>query len=236
MPCALIRRARRVPRKKVFGLLGLGDTAAAGELLRAQGPHLDVSDRGLMEASLAAVHHDHRGTITATRAAHIGLSGPDGTTGGTNQAVYATIAVVSRIAGDRVAARAAADTEVAMGDSIVRLARRRVGDPFGIAALADGYAAVALAAAGDSARAVTRIETAARDFNRQRDGSDAPSMNRLLAMVYMLVGRPHDAVAQLRISLGVPQMVGRTELRMSLLRDPLRADPEFKALLASFPR
>ena len=35
---------------------------------------------------------------------------------------------------------------------------------------------------------------------------------------------------------GTPQMVGRTELRLSLLWDPLRADPEFKALLATFPR
>ena len=51
-----------------------------------------------------------------------------------------------------------------------------------------------------------------------------------MATVYLARDVKHDR------QVAMPQMVGRTELRMSLLWDPLRADPEFKALLASFPR
>ena len=57
-------------------------------------------------------------------------------------------------------------------------------------------------------------------------------IDRLMALVDELSGRPHDAVAQLRIALGAPVTVTVAELRASALWDPLRNDAEFKALLA----
>ena len=218
--------------QKFFTLLSLGDSAAAAAVSRMESVRLNSSDRGQMAMELALVRHDARGIVAGAREARFGLGWADGS--GTS--MYSTIAAIARITGDRATARGAADTAVVMADSVTRIARQRVGDPFGTAAIADGNAAIAQAAAGDSGRAVARLERAMREFTTARDGVDGPMMNKMAAIVYMLAGRQHDAVAQLKTAIAVPQIVTYGEVRMSLLWDPLRANPEFKALLAGLPK
>ena len=219
-----------------YAYLAKGDTGAAVAALGAARPRLDAPDAALFDVSLALRRHDLTGAMAAIRlVGGFGFVGADGNAiGDFAQGAYVAYAVLSRLSGNSAAARKFADSTVVLGDAIKVQARRRVGDPFGIGATADMSSAIALAAAGDP-RAPALAESAIGRFNAKVDGSDGPMMNRMMAIVYELAGRPRDAVAQLRIALAEPVTVTLEELRSSALWDPLRGDPEFKALLASRP-
>jgi len=170
------------------------------------------------------------------RTAEYGFTNADGNGGGDDiQSKLMACAVVARLSGDQSAARRFADSTVARGVRLRQAAERRPRDAFGMGANADMFSAVALAAAGESSRAVALGEAALARYNRKNDAVEGSAMNRPMAVVYELAGRPHDAVAQLKIALGVPITITMAELRTSALWDPLRNDAEFKALLASRP-
>jgi len=216
----------------VYARLGKGDTAGAAAVLAANRSHVEPTDAAILDVAFALRRHDLNGAFTAIRLGGYGFVASDGNgSGDYRQGAFAAAAVLSRLAGDAAAARRFADSALAIGTALKAKTDRRTGDPFGNGALADMHSATALAAVGD-ARAVPLAEAAARRFNIKVDGADGPSMPRMLALVYELANRPHDAVAQLKIATSVPMSVTIAELRLSVLYDPLRNDPEFKALIA----
>jgi tetratricopeptide (TPR) repeat protein len=215
-----------------YAYLAKGDTAAAIRLLAASRPRFSPADMAWDELPLALWRHDLVSAMAAVRLGGFGFFGAEGNSSGDfDQGAYAAQAMLSKLAGDHDAARSFADSAIALGKAIKAKADRRAGDPFGTGAFADLNSAVALAVIGDP-RAVPLGEAAARRFNLKVDGADGASTTRLMALVYELAGRPHDAVAQLRIATSPPIAVTLPDLRHSALWDPLRGDPEFKALLA----
>ncbi len=216
----------------VYARLAKGDTASAAAVLAASRSHVEPTDAALLDVPFALRRHDLNAAMAAIRKSAYGFVSSDGNSSGDyRQAAYAALAVLSRLAGDATAARRFADSALAIGSALKAKTDRRFGDPFGNGALADMHSATALAAIGDT-RAVPLAEAAARRFNIKVDGADGPSMSRMLALVYTLANRPHDAVAQLKIATSVPINLSIADLRLSALYDPLRNDPEFKALIA----
>jgi TolB-like protein/tRNA A-37 threonylcarbamoyl transferase component Bud32/Tfp pilus assembly protein PilF len=219
----------------VYAYLGKGDTANAAAYLAANRSHVDFGDAALIEVPLKLWRRDLRGAMADIRLGGYGFVGADGNASADfKHGAYAAYAVIAKLSGDLSAARRFADSTVAIGNVIKAKADRRAGDPFGIGAFADVNSAIALAAAGDG-RAIPVAEAAARRFNAKVDGAEGSMTARGLALVYELAGRPHDAVAQLKILTSVPITVTIAELRSSALWDPLRGDPEFKALIANRP-
>jgi len=214
--------------------LAKGDTSGAVASVAQLRGSLDARDLAWFDAELALWRHDLAGAMAGFRASDFGFANADGNiTGDPTQSKFAAYAVIARLSGDRSAARLFADSAVTVGAMVRQSAERRPRDAFGIGATADMSSALALAAAGESARAVALGESALARYNTKNDAMEGSSMNRTMAIVYELAGRPHDAVAQLKIALGVPITVTIAELRSSAVWDPLRNDAEFKALLAS---
>ena len=215
--------------------LAKGDTSGAVAALAQRRSSMDAKDVAVCDAELALWRHDLRSAMAGYRAAEYGFVNMDGNTSGdpAQTKFVAFSAVLSRLSGDQTAARVFADSAVAAGARVRRGAERLPRDAFGIGAIADMTSAVALAAAGDNQRSVALGEAALARYNAKNDATDGATQNRLMAMVYALAGRPHDAVAQLKIALVTPVTVSMAELRSSVLWDPLRNDAEFKALLAS---
>jgi serine/threonine-protein kinase len=212
--------------------LAKGDTSGAVAAVARQRGSLDARDLAWFDAELALWRHDLAGAIAGFRASEYGFANADGNiSGDPTESKFAAYAVIARLSGDRSAARRFADSAVAAGAMVRQSAERRPRDAFGIGATADMSSALALAAAGESARAVALGESALARYNTKNDAMEGSSMNRTMAIVYELAGRPHDAVAQLKIALGVPVTVTIAELRSSAVWEPLRNDAEFKALV-----
>jgi serine/threonine-protein kinase len=216
----------------IYARLAKGDTTGAKTILADNRAHFDSSDVSLWDVPFALRRHDLGPAMNAIRIAGFGFVGADGNASGDfTQGAYEALAVLSSPSGDRLAARKFADSTELLGRAQKAKADRRVGDPFGVGAFADMETAIARAAIGD-ARAIPLGEAAAKRFNGTVDGADGVSMVRMLALMYELAGRPHDAVTQLKIATAKPITVTIEELRSSALWDPLRKDPEFIALIA----
>jgi tetratricopeptide (TPR) repeat protein len=212
--------------------LAKGDTSGAASALAKQRASLDAQDAAWFDAQLALWRHDLAGAMAGFRRADYGFGNADGNVGGDGpQNKFMAYAVLSRLSGDQSAAHHFADSAVALGVGARQRAERRPRDAFGTGANADMVSAAALAAAGESQKAVTLAEAALARYNTKLDAVDGATMNRMMALVYELAGRPHDAVAQLKIALAVPVTLTMAELRTSAVWDPLRNDAEFKALV-----
>jgi hypothetical protein len=145
---------------------------------------------------------------------------------------HVVAAIARRMAGDLAGARVFADSALSEASAAIRTASRRPVDPFGQGAIALMQGAIARAAAGDSARAVTEGERALAAFNRTRDQVDGRYMHSHLALVYTLAGRKADAIEQLDVAMKVPMALTRHDLRLDPLLQTLRGDPRFERLVA----
>ena len=144
---------------------------------------------------------------------------------------HVVAAIARRMAGDLAGARVFADSALMQASVAIRTASRRPVDPFGQGAIALMQGAIARAAAGDSARAVTEGERALAAFNRD-DQVDGRYMHSHLALIYTLAGRKADAIEQLDLAMNVPMALTRHDLRLDPLLQTLRGDPRFERLVA----
>ena len=206
-------------------LYGMGDTVAALDFARRARPRLPRDVAAVFDLFTAELHRAWAAQVTAAKAGGHQFDISDA-----QQGVLVQIALASRLAGDRATTRGYADSAVSVGDSLARLAKRRPGDPFGHEAIANMLSAIALAAAGDSTRAIPMAERAATDFTVEKDAADAYEMPRYLAIAYMFAGRRQQAIASIRKAMAPPRSILPGELRLNSLWDPLRSDPAFQAL------
>jgi hypothetical protein len=138
-----------------------------------------------------------------------------------------------RFAGNDVMARRYADSTLALGQrELTRRRRRGPADPFGTQAIVGLHMAAASAIKGEAATAIAMAERAATRWPVARDAVDGGVLQELLAGVYVLAGRPREAVETLAAISAVPANVSGVELRLDPLWDPLRNRPEFQALVA----
>jgi serine/threonine-protein kinase len=215
----------RIVTGRTTALLSLGDTAGARTYIENVRNIVTGPAARTLTSVTAWLNRDLRAQIAATEQASRGFSS-------TSQQRDAWLAVLHRVAGNSAAARAYADTAEAQADSAIRSARRRAGDPFGMRAIVEANLAIALAAAGDTGRAIALVDSAFARFNPSVDAPDGAHMKRYVALVYALVGTRQQAIDKLRIALEVPRSMSPTDLRYELLFDRLRGYPEFQALVA----
>ena len=144
------------------------------------------------------------------------------------------VALARRYAGDDAGARRYADSTLVLGErELVRRRGRGSVDLFGTQAIVEVQMAAALAIKGQTANATALAERAASRWPVARDAADGGVLQEALAGVYVLAGRPRDAVATLEALLAVPANTSVAELRLDPLWDPLRGRADFQALLTS---
>jgi hypothetical protein len=164
--------------------LAKGDTSGAAAAVARQRASMDARDLGWYDAQLALWRHDLAGAMAGFRASDFGFANADGNiSGDPAQSKFAAYAVIARLSGDQSAARRFADSAIATGARVRQSAERRPRDAFGIGATADMSSAVALAASGESARAVALGESALARYNTKNDAMEGSSMNRTMAIV-----------------------------------------------------
>jgi serine/threonine-protein kinase len=212
-------------------LAGRGDTASARAFAVASAPVLDPEWVAYTDAMLAIAgrRYDVAASAFATYGAlsdnHFSIDFPVSPTLG--------IALSHRFAGDNVMARRYADSTLALGQrELARRRRRGPADPFGTQAIVELQMAAASAIKGEAATAIAMAERAAARWPVARDAVDGGVLQELLAGVYVLAGRPREAVETLAAISAVPANVSGVELRLDPLWDPLRNRPEFQALVA----
>jgi len=67
------------------------------------------------------------------------------------------------------------------------------------------------------------------------DANSGPYMRSNLARIYMLVGEPDSAVAELEPLLSIPSWISIPALRADPVWEPLRASPRFRQLVYGRP-
>jgi tetratricopeptide (TPR) repeat protein len=67
-----------------------------------------------------------------------------------------------------------------------------------------------------------------------KDSIDGAQLVQYLAMIYAWVGQKDLAFEQLRIASGIPGYLSYGSLQLDPLWDPLRGDPRFEKIVASF--
>ena len=209
----------------------LGDTARSQRLAAEAEAVVAPTASALMQARVRAYRRDSAGALAA-------LDALDARALGLTMAAAPPLVlqVLLTDARDRRASVAAANRLIRVADSVVeRHHARGPRDPFAIRALADMFGALGLAMRGDSAAAIARAGRAAEGFPIDRDAIEGPGLQRWLAAVYARTGRHRESIAILRRLLGIPSNLGRGELRLDPLWDPLRTNAEFQALLSELP-
>ncbi len=145
------------------------------------------------------------------------------------------LALAYRLSGDESAARAWADSAVAMAAAELETRPDPVPrDRFGVAAVAHAYLGMSLAlrgSPGDAEEAVRQAEEAVRLHGYEHDAADADIVDWLLIRTYVLTDRPDDAIRHMEVMLSRPSFFGLGDLKLDPLYDSLRDDPRFQALI-----
>jgi TolB-like protein/Flp pilus assembly protein TadD len=135
----------------------------------------------------------------------------------------------------------------AWADSAVRRARAELDsrprpeprDKFGVAAVAHGALAVALALRGepgDAEEAVRHAEEGVRLHGYDVDAVDSDLVDWNLVQTYVLTGRDDEAFTHMEELLSRPSVFGLGDLRLDPLYDGLRDDPRFPELVRRLER
>jgi eukaryotic-like serine/threonine-protein kinase len=202
-------------------LLDKGDTSQAAAFAASSYPLLAGQPRQVLRWRLAVLRRDYA-EATAAVMTFDSLGGRD-----------VIVALLYRMAGDSVRARAWADTAIRRYQRVLEVQRERgPDDPFGVQAIVQAFIAVAYALKGDSRRAVPMAEQAAAGYPQERDAIQGFEIRTWLARTYMLVGRSGEAVGVLRDILQRPGSLSVAELRFDPTWDSLRSDPKFQQLIA----
>jgi TolB-like protein len=145
------------------------------------------------------------------------------------------LALAYRLSGNEDAAREWADSAVVLAAAALE-ARPDPNprDRFGVAAI--GHADLGLGLAlrggpGDADEAVRHAEEATRLFNYGVDATDSNVVDWYLVRIYVLTGRPDEAIAQLEEMASRPSFLGLGDLKLDPLYDGIRDDPRFQALI-----
>ena len=212
-------------KKSSLLLSGFGDTAAAFAFADTARRLADANLVLAIDNAVAWFRRDWKEVERTALAARAPFQ-----TDGLHHLVVA--AVARRMAGDRAGARMFADSAIASASQMIGAVGRRPVDPFHIGQIALMQGAIARAAAGDSALAVTEGERAIAAFNRSSDAVDGRYMHWYLAQVYTLVGRKADAAEQLDNALQIPLVLTPHDLRLDPLLQTLRGNAHFDRLAA----
>ncbi|MCL7956606.1 MAG: tetratricopeptide repeat protein [marine benthic group bacterium] len=141
----------------------------------------------------------------------------------------------------------AEDESKAWADSAVRRARAELDDrptpdprdKFGVAAVAHGALAVALAIRdepGDAEEAVRHAEQGVRLHGYDVDAVDSDLTDWNLLQTYVLTGSTDEAFSHMEELLSRPSVFGLGDLKLDPLYDGLRDDPRFPELVRRLER
>ncbi len=145
------------------------------------------------------------------------------------------LALAYRLSGNADAAREWADSAVVLAAAALEARPDPIPrDRFGVAALAHVDLGLGLAlrgGPGDADEAVAHAEEATRLFNYEVDATDSNEVDWYLVRIFVLTGRPDDAIAHLEEMVSRPSFLGLGDLRLDPLYDGIRDDPRFQALI-----
>ena len=144
---------------------------------------------------------------------------------GDTAAVALARAMVHRVRGDSGLAQAYFDS----ARSVLQESLVRESDAYGRLHCMLGIALAGLGRADDAIRTTKR---ATEIMPLSRDAMEGPLMLASLARVYLILGRPDEAIDQLKLVLSRPGPLSRGWLRSDPFWDPLRRHPRFRRLLS----
>ncbi|HET8650402.1 MAG TPA: tetratricopeptide repeat protein, partial [Gemmatimonadales bacterium] len=206
---------------------GVGDSARARDVASAAVQQMSPETAARLRAALAQVRRDYPTAIaqleSVPRSAFLEAVPPRDL----------SLALLWRCAGDRGRSQALADSTIVEADrALARWPSADARSSAGIRAMIEGYRAVALALAGDSAGAVRQAAQAQRDLPPTQDHLTGIVLQRWIAVAYVYAGRPAEAIATVHRLMSEPATLGLGELRLDPIWDPIRHNPEFQALTA----
>jgi TolB-like protein/Tfp pilus assembly protein PilF len=217
-------------------LFSEGDSAAARRTFESAIIRAESGEKEVVAYWLAYMARDYEAAIDEARR----MTGEEAgvATSATTRRHHSRpmrLALAYRMSGNEDAANEWADSAVVLAAAALE-ARPDPNprDRFGVAAIGHADLGLGLAlrgGSGDADEAVQHAEEAARLFNYEMDATDSNVVDWYLVRIYVLTGRPDEAIAQLEEMASRPSFLGLGDLNLDPLYDGIRDDPRFQALI-----